>query len=176
MRTVSWVLLALVGLATLGLSLVSANVAYRAAGDQIGPATLDEVAAGRPEVATALRGRRGTAAAYAAAYATLFLFIVLGPYRRGDRGSWWALLAGSLVLAARPDLVRDEVRRALPPNPASLSDAIRAGRSSFEEAGGPQAYFGDPAAATADEGKETLKILGQILADAVLDAAPASGP
>ena len=100
MRTASWVLLALMGLATLGLSLVSASVAYRAAADQIGPSTLDEVAAGRAEVATALRGRRGTAAAYAAAYATLFLFIVLGPYRRGDRGSWWALLAGSLVLAA----------------------------------------------------------------------------
>lgn len=101
MRTVSWVLLALVGLATLGLSFVSASVAYRVSvQERIGPATLDEVAAGRTEVATALRARRGTAAAYAAAYATLFLFIVLGPYRRGDRWSWWALLAGSLVLAA----------------------------------------------------------------------------
>ncbi len=101
MRTVSWVLLALVGLATLGLSLVSAGVAYRASvQDRIGPATLDEIAAGRPEVATALRARRGTAAAYAAGYATLFLFIVFGPYRRRDRWSWWALLLGSLMLAA----------------------------------------------------------------------------
>lgn len=100
MRIVSWVLLTLVGAATLVLSLLSASVAYRPVPDQIGPATLDEVAAGREEVATALRGRRGTAAAYAAGYATLFLFVVLGPYRRGERWSWWALLVASLVLAA----------------------------------------------------------------------------
>lgn len=75
---------------------------------------------------------------------------------------------GSIVLAARPDLVRDGVRRSLPPNPKSLSDAIRAGRRSFEEAGGPRAYFGFPADATADEGARTIDTLGGILAEAVL--------
>jgi creatinine amidohydrolase len=75
---------------------------------------------------------------------------------------------GSVVLAARPDLVRDAVRRELPPNPASLSVAIRAGKASFAEAGGPRAYFGDPAAATAEEGRTTLAVLGGILAEAVL--------
>ena len=98
MRIVSWVLLALVGVATLVASLLSANVAYRSAQDQIGPVGLEELAAGRGEVAAALRARRGTAAAFAAAYAVLFLSIVLGPYRRGDRWAWWALLAGVLVL------------------------------------------------------------------------------
>ena len=34
--------------------------------------------------------------------------------------------------------------------------------------GGPQAYFGDPAGATWEEGEQTIQILGQILADAVL--------
>jgi len=46
-----------------------------------------------------VRARRATAAAYAAGFATLFLAIVLGPYRRGDRWAWWALAAGTLVVA-----------------------------------------------------------------------------
>jgi creatinine amidohydrolase len=75
---------------------------------------------------------------------------------------------GSIVLAARPDLVREPLRRALPPNPASLSTAIRAGKASFAEAGGPEAYFGDPAAASREEGEETIEVLGQILEEAVL--------
>ncbi|MBI3099920.1 MAG: creatininase family protein, partial [Planctomycetes bacterium] len=74
---------------------------------------------------------------------------------------------GSIVMAERPDLVRDEVRRALPPNLSSLSKAMREGRRTFEEAGGPQAYFGDPAAATADEGRRTIEVLGTILAESV---------
>lgn len=77
---------------------------------------------------------------------------------------------GSVVLAERPELVREDVRAALAPNPASLSEAIRAGRTSFEEAGGPRAYFGDPAAATAAEGRATVEVLGAILADAVVEA------
>jgi creatinine amidohydrolase len=77
---------------------------------------------------------------------------------------------GSVVMAARPDLVREPVRRALPPNPASLSDAIRDGARTFEQAGGPRAYFGWPADATADEGRATIATLGEILALAVLQA------
>lgn len=75
---------------------------------------------------------------------------------------------GSIVLAARPELVRDEIRLELPGNPVSIGHAIRDGKKTFEEAGGPEAYFGDPAAATAAEGRETLEILGAILEEAVL--------
>ena len=75
---------------------------------------------------------------------------------------------GSVVMAARPDLVREELRRALPENPASLSRAIRDGKRTFERAGGPQAYFGDPAAASWEEGKATIETLGAILEEAVL--------
>jgi creatinine amidohydrolase len=64
--------------------------------------------------------------------------------------------------------VRDGIRKGLPPNPASLSTAIRNGARTFEEAGGPRAYFGWPADASAEEGKEILGTLGGILADAVL--------
>jgi creatinine amidohydrolase len=77
---------------------------------------------------------------------------------------------GSVVMAAAPELVREEIREALPPNPASLSDAIRDGKRTFEEAGGPRAYFGQPAEATAEEGRETVEVLGGILARAVREA------
>jgi creatinine amidohydrolase len=52
--------------------------------------------------------------------------------------------------------------------PASLSQAIRAGRTTFEQAGGQRAYFGWPAEATAEEGAGTIDVLGDILSDAVL--------
>lgn len=77
---------------------------------------------------------------------------------------------GSIVLAARPDWVKNEVREGLPDNPASLSVAIREGKRRFEDAGGPRAYFGFPARATAAEGFDTIRTLGGILADAVRDA------
>jgi creatinine amidohydrolase len=76
---------------------------------------------------------------------------------------------GSIVLASAPALV-DETRRAtLPPNPQSLVDAIRRGVHTFAEAGGPHAYFGSPADATAAEGREIIVRLGEILVDAVVE-------
>jgi creatinine amidohydrolase len=75
---------------------------------------------------------------------------------------------GSVVLATRPDLVRAAIARALPAVPASLSQAIRDGHTTFAEAGGPRAYFGAPSEATAEEGLETIDALGDILAEAVL--------
>jgi creatinine amidohydrolase len=79
---------------------------------------------------------------------------------------------GSIVLATRPELVREQVRRALPPNPASLTAATREGKRTFVEAGGPDAYFGEPAAATAEEGWATIAALGEILAEAILAELP----
>ena len=99
MKTTSWVLLLVVGVLMLLGSFVSLGVAYGSDRDQIGPASLSELSAGRAEVATALRARRGTAAAYAAGFATLFLAIVLGPYRRSDVWAWWALAAGTVVVS-----------------------------------------------------------------------------
>lgn len=58
----------------------------------------------------------------------------------------------SLVLAERPELVR-EARAALPPRPIDLAAAMKAGVATFIEAGADQAYFGDPAAATVEEGE-----------------------
>jgi hypothetical protein len=100
MKTASWIILVVVGTLTLLGSLFSLAIAYGSVvEDKIGPATLTELAAGRPEVATAVRARRATAAAYGAGFAALFLAITLGPYRRGDVWAWWALLAGTLVVS-----------------------------------------------------------------------------
>ena len=82
---------------------------------------------------------------------------------------------GSIVLARAPALVREEIRRGLEENPASLSEAIREGAEDFREAGGPRAYFGDPAAATAEEGEETVETLGSILEEAVVQALEPGG-
>ena len=73
----------------------------------------------------------------------------------------------SIVLHERADAVRDDVRQSLAPNPQSLSKAIKAGKRTFEAAGGPRAYFGDPAAATGDEGARLIDALGAILEEAV---------
>lgn len=77
---------------------------------------------------------------------------------------------GSIVLARRPEHVHERIRETLPPVPVSLSDAMRAGRRTFEEAGGDRAYFGDPAAATAEEGERSIAALGGIIEDAVVAA------
>ncbi len=91
--------------------------------------------------------------------------------RLGDEFRSGACHAGrfetSIVLAERPELVRESARASLAPNPASLSRAIRDGKRTFEEAGGPRAYFGFPAEASAEEGRATIEILGEILDDAV---------
>jgi hypothetical protein len=69
MKTASWVILLVAGALTLIGSLISAGVAYTSVvDDRIGPATLTELSAGRPDVATAVRARRGTAAAYGAGF------------------------------------------------------------------------------------------------------------
>ena len=72
---------------------------------------------------------------------------------------------GSLLLALRPELVREGARVALPENPASLSAAFAAGKTRFVEAGGAQAYFGRPAAASAETGRALLRELAAIVAD-----------
>jgi cell division protein FtsW (lipid II flippase) len=99
MRKLSWILLTLAGALTLLGSLASTHLAY--SGDYpIGGVPVAEVAQGREGLEPALRAMRGTAAAYAGGFAVLYLFVVLGPYRRGERWSWWAVLAALLVLVS----------------------------------------------------------------------------
>lgn len=75
---------------------------------------------------------------------------------------------GSIVRAERPDLFRAEIAAGLEANPSSLSTAIRDGVTSFEDAGGKRAFFGWPADATPEEGRDTIETLGLLLTEAIL--------
>jgi creatinine amidohydrolase len=68
----------------------------------------------------------------------------------------------SLVLAARPNLVKPDFRRL----PAVEAD-LRSGCRSFEEAGMPQAYCGAPAEAIAEEGERTFDLLADMIVTTV---------
>lgn len=98
MKKASWILLTILGVAITFFSLVSAVHAYWT-DDQyrVGPLRVSEVAPGDPRIEIALRGIRGTSAAFGAAYGVLFLAIVLGPYRQGEVWAWKALLAAGLT-------------------------------------------------------------------------------
>jgi creatinine amidohydrolase len=89
-------------------------------------------------------------------------------FRRGDchAGSYET----SLVLAARPDLVREQERGRLEPVPISIADKIREGARTFNEAGGREAYFGDPRAASAEEGERLYAALSDMIVAAVTEA------
>lgn len=82
----------------------------------------------------------------------------------------------SILMAEAPEHVREERRAGLSANPASLTSAIREGKRTFEEAGGPEAYFGFPADASKGEGAETVRVLGSILADVVSEELELEAP
>jgi creatinine amidohydrolase len=73
----------------------------------------------------------------------------------------------SILLAERPELVDEDRRRALPAVDVSLTAAMAAGHGEFRAAGIDAGYCGDPAAASAEEGRDTVARLGQILVEAV---------
>jgi creatinine amidohydrolase len=75
----------------------------------------------------------------------------------------------SLILAVREELVRSE-RSNLKPNPVNLAILMKQGVNSFKDAGAPEAYFGDPAAATSEEGEQTYQILTRMVVETVLES------
>lgn len=96
--------------------------------------------------------------------------------RLGDEFRSGACHAGryetSLVLAAAPSLVDLAIAARLEDNPRSLSLAIREGKRSFLEAGGPRAYFGFPRQATAEEGEALFDALADVFATAAREMLP----
>lgn len=119
--------------------------------------------------------RDAVAAANASGIEAAFPDVTRKPHalRLGEEFKSGACHAGSyetsLLLAADPFTVRQEVVGDLPANPISLSVAIRDGKTSFLEAGGPRAYFGFPADASASEGEKLLEELSDIFATAALE-------
>ncbi len=116
--------------------------------------------------------RQGMELARAAGMKAAFPDITRRPHalRLGEEFRSGACHAGryetSLVMAAAPFRVRRELGESLPANPKSLSVAIREGKKSFLEAGGPRAYFGAPAEATEAEGDRLYDVLADIFATA----------
>jgi creatinine amidohydrolase len=78
----------------------------------------------------------------------------------------------SLVLAARPELVREQARTRLAPRPIDLAQAMKAGARSFGDAGAPDAYFGDPAAATVEEGDAIYALLVTMIVQTIAETWP----
>jgi creatinine amidohydrolase len=78
-------------------------------------------------------------------------------FQRGSRhaGSYET----SLMLAAAPDRVRQAMLPDLPSVEIDLPGRLRAGARTFAEAGGTEAYFGDPSRATAEEGERLFDAL-----------------
>jgi len=76
----------------------------------------------------------------------------------------------AIVMATRPDLVDEDLRKALPAVPVSLSEKISSGISDFVEMGLSQAYAGNPAAATSAHGDAMLDRLATMIVTGVLEA------
>jgi creatinine amidohydrolase len=74
----------------------------------------------------------------------------------------------SLMMAAAPQVVREKARISLPPMDP-LMPALKKGAKTFAEAGGEDAYFGDPTAATAEEGEVLFEALSEILTLSVME-------
>jgi hypothetical protein len=105
--TVGWVLLLLMAAALTLLSINSTYLPLVSRPDDVTQSvTINDIGAKTsPEVATALRGRRVTAATWALAYGLMLWAVLLVPYRRGERWAWWAILL-SLVVSQLLSLAR----------------------------------------------------------------------
>ena len=76
----------------------------------------------------------------------------------------------SLVLAIRPELVARDAMKDLPAVPISLSDGIRAGKSSFADMGMAHAYAGSPSGASQEQGADMLTRLAAMIVTEVTEA------
>jgi len=86
-------------------------------------------------------------------------------FAAGDHGGSFET---SLMMAAAADKVREKERISLPPMDG-LTAALKKGAKTFAEAGGEDAYFGDPTAASAEEGETMFEALAGILGLAVAE-------
>lgn len=78
----------------------------------------------------------------------------------------------SLVLAASPGDVREDERAKLTPLAIDLIGKMKDGVKSFVEAGAEEAYCGDPASATAEEGHSLIERLADMTVESAREAWP----
>jgi len=78
----------------------------------------------------------------------------------------------SIVLHADPSAVRHVEMHALPPVRIDLLERIKEGARNFAEAGASDAYCGDPASATPEEGAELVERLAEMIVASVRETWP----
>ena len=86
-------------------------------------------------------------------------------FKEGDHGGAFET---SLMMVAAPEMVRERERISLPPIDGLLA-AIKKGAKTFAEAGGEDAYFGDPTAASVEDGENLYEALAEILRLSVME-------
>ena len=100
-----WILLIALGVLITFGGLESLYVAYWGMGDAPASVSLSDLAKVNPGLPAALRGRRATAASLAVTCGLLLCWIAAGPFRKGERWAWCALLCafgiGSLLSLLR---------------------------------------------------------------------------
>ena len=74
----------------------------------------------------------------------------------------------SLMMAAAPEMVRERERISLAPT-ETLGAALKKGAKNFTEAGAEDAYFGDPTAASAEDGESLFEGLAEALAWSIME-------
>jgi creatinine amidohydrolase len=78
----------------------------------------------------------------------------------------------SLMIAAAPQLVDDAARKRLPELSVDLPAKIKGGAKNFQECGGADAYFGNPAKASRAEGDRLFEVLVEATMAALSDPGP----
>jgi creatinine amidohydrolase len=86
-------------------------------------------------------------------------------FAKGDHGGAFET---SLMMAAAPDRVRERERISLAPV-EGLMPGLKKGAKDFAAAGGEDAYFGDPTAASAEDGEALFEVLGEILSVSIME-------
>jgi len=86
-------------------------------------------------------------------------------FKQGDHAGAFET---SLMMAVAPDMVRERERISLPPVDGLMA-GLKKGAKTFAEAGGEDAYFGDPTAASAEAGEEHFEALAEILRLSVME-------
>ena len=86
-------------------------------------------------------------------------------FAKGDHGGAFET---SLMMAAAPQMVRERERISLAPIDGLVA-AMKKGAKTFADGGGEDAYFGDPTAASAEEGEAYFESLAEILSLSIME-------
>jgi creatinine amidohydrolase len=86
-------------------------------------------------------------------------------FQKGDHAGAFET---SLMMAAAPALVRERERISLAPVDGLMA-GLKKGAKTFGEAGGEDAYFGDPTAASAEDGEAYFEALAEALTVSIME-------